>query len=109
MDEKRYALLGWFSIMQTERTGIDLLEERHAIRVLLFLHAKREISRGSLYKELNKGIRVVLDRVNSLRDMGLIRETVQPVKPFTKMLELTEKGKRVAEHLRAIEDELTRL
>lgn len=92
--------------MMRKPTGIEIIEERHAAKVLLYLYTKGPTIKGDLYDGLDKGIRVVLDRVNLFTDIGLVEETILPVKPFTKTLILTPKGRRVAELLAKVEEEL---
>jgi DNA-binding HxlR family transcriptional regulator len=40
-----------------------------------------------------------MKRVNELIAMGLINETITESAPFTKHVELSEKGRRVAKHV----------
>jgi DNA-binding HxlR family transcriptional regulator len=44
-----------------------------------------------------------MKRVNELISMGLITETITDGAPFTKHVELSEQGKRVAKHVVEIE------
>jgi len=40
-----------------------------------------------------------MKRVNELIELGLVKETVLDGAPFTKNVELTDQGKRVAKHV----------
>lgn len=48
-----------------------------------------------------------MKRVNELIVLGLIKETITEGAPFTKHVELTEKGKQVAKHVVEIEKMLS--
>lgn len=55
------------------------------------------MTRGALYNMITKANRTVMYRVNTLIEAGLISEVVQVSPPYAKYLELTNKGKKVAE------------
>lgn len=81
-----------------------ILEERLAISVLLALHSeKKPMQKGILVSMLAKAAATVNYRVAELLEAGLITETREENRPFRKFVELTPRGREVAEHLAAIE------
>jgi len=86
----------------------SVLEEKYTIQILLVLLKSGCTSRMETYKPISQSSSTLAKRVNVLRDIGLIKETSRTAHPFTRMLELTPKGRRVAELLARVEDELQR-
>lgn len=60
--------------------------------------------KGNLTAYLSTGSRAVADRVAELQAAGLIIEKREEQRPFRKFVEITPKGRQVAEHLAAIEE-----
>lgn len=79
------------------------LEQKHALTMLSCLHANGRFQRSILYSSIARTTTAPMKRVNELIAMGLIKETIADGAPFTKHVELTEKGKRVAKHVVEIE------
>jgi len=79
------------------------LEQRHALTMLSCLYANGRFQRSVLYSSIARTTTAPMKRVNELILMGLIKETIIDGVPFTKHVELTEKGKRVAKHVVEIE------
>ena len=82
----------------------QVLEDRHAVSILLtLLDAREPYIKGVLTSVLSTGSRTVPDRIKDLEDAGLITEEQEQQRPFRKFIDLTPKGRQVAEHLAAIE------
>lgn len=84
------------------------LEKPLAIAILLALLENDAPSMGALASAVGKsGKGTVLARVKDLRGEGLLIDEQEEVFPRKKGISLTPKGRRVAEHLQAIDDEMT--
>lgn len=86
---------------------LTTLEQRHALRLLSCLHANGKSQRTALYSCISRTTTAPMKRVNELIVLGLIKETITEGAPFTKHVELTEKGKQVAKHVVEIEKMLS--
>ncbi len=83
----------------------QILEERLAISVLLALYSEgKPVQKGILVSMLAKAAATVNYRVTELLEAGLVTETKEDKRPFRKFVELTPRGRHVAEHLAAIEE-----
>ena len=83
----------------------QLMEERLSIAVLLTLAEEKEpIVKGVLASKIARSAGTVIDRVNELLEAGLVTESKEETRPFRKFVELTPRGRTVAEHLAAIEE-----
>ena len=83
-------------------SGIDVLENTHAIRILLVLRDNGSMVKGDLARSIAKGTATVQSRVADLVDSGLVTETRETTKPFRIYVELTPKGREVADLLHEI-------
>jgi DNA-binding HxlR family transcriptional regulator len=87
----------------------QILENRFSISVLLvLLDAGRPVIKGVLTSILSTGSRAVPDRIAELQDAGLVKEVSESEKPFRKFVELTPRGREIAEKLAEIEGILKR-
>ena len=93
--------------MKYSGAKVGILEETNAMKVLLALKKEGNISRAVLYNLVSKSNRTVMVRVNELIEAGLIKEYAQQTSPFSRYLELTEKGEKVAECVERLEIELS--
>lgn len=84
---------------------IEVLEQKHAMKVLLLLKGRR-MFKGELASKITIGTASIQARVQDLIDLGLVLEEPQTVKPFKKILSLTEKGNEIAELIELIESKL---
>ncbi len=84
-------------------SGIDVLESTHAIRILLVLRDNGSMVKGDLARSIAKGTATVQSRVADLVDSGLVTETREMAKPFRIYVDLTPKGREVADLLREME------
>jgi len=89
--------------MKCNGSKIAALEQRHALKLLLCLHANGKFKRYTLYNCVSNTTTAPMKRVNEFIALGLIKETITEGLPFTKHVELTEKGKQVAKHVVEIE------
>lgn len=86
------------------RFRIQLLEEIYSCQILLLLYANGRMFRTQIYNELGTNNKSMAARIAMLRDMGLVRETVETAPPYRVYIELSDKGGGIAEHLDAIEE-----
>ena len=90
--------------MVSEDCKSQILEGRLAVRILLVLLEQREpIMKGNLLPKVTRGTGTAMSRIKELQDAGLLTEEQEQQRPFRKFIELTPKGRAVAEHLAAIE------
>lgn len=81
-----------------------VLEKKYAIDVLLLLLNRGPLPKQDLYQILTTNTAPVEDRVNELKDLGLITETsVKRERWRYKQVELTDRGRRLSEALMAAE------
>ena len=83
---------------------VSALEETHALKILLILNFEGKMVKGDLAACVAKGTVAVQSRVESLLAEGLITETLEKTKPFRKYIELTERGRKISNHLIEIEN-----
>ena len=82
---------------------LEVLEQKHAMKVLVYL-LENDMYKGELTSKITVGSASVQSRVAELVEKDLVREEMQKVKPFRKILSLTDKGRRVAELVKEIEN-----
>jgi DNA-binding MarR family transcriptional regulator len=79
------------------------LEQTTALRIILHLYKEEKASRTDLRKNIDASIAAIYNALPKLRNLGLIEETKEEAFPFTVVVTLTKKGKKVASHLSEIE------
>ena len=90
--------------MVSEDCKSQVLEGRLAVKILLVLREEKEpIIKGNLLPKVTKGTGTAMSRIKELHEAGLIIEEQEQQRPFRKFIDLTPKGRQVAEHLAAIE------
>jgi DNA-binding HxlR family transcriptional regulator len=90
--------------MVSEDCKSQVLEGRLAVKILLVLKDEKEpIIKGNLLPKVTKGTGTAMARIKELQEAGLIIEEQEQQRPFRKFVQLTPKGRAVAEHLAAIE------
>lgn len=104
MNNKEYVQTQEYVLVAMGLEIVGMLEEKHAIKVLLILLKEGPMMKTALYDELDKGVTIALKRVDSLMKAGLLEETVMAVKPFAKTISLTDKGHAIANHLSKVEE-----
>ena len=82
---------------------VSELENTLAMRILLVLYKEGDMFRSILYNRVAKGTNTARYRVDELLEAGLLTEDVSQFPPLSKRIGLTEKGRRVAEHVAEIE------
>ena len=82
---------------------IATIEERYIDRILIAVRTLEPVQKLTLYRSVSTSNKTVADRVNDLIKADLLHESATTTVPFTKVITLTEKGKKVAEHLVEIE------
>jgi DNA-binding HxlR family transcriptional regulator len=87
--------------------NVSTLEQAHALKILIILAAEGPMSRSVLYGRVISSNRTMMDRVNELMALGLVEDVLIDERPY-RALQLTERGRKVAEHVAAIERVLTR-
>ena len=91
-----------FVFMDASLAVFDLLEDRHAIKILIILLRNGEMSRTAIYTELGRGIVIGVKRLDSLMGAGFLEEYIQPVRPFAHLIRLSPKGEFAAKRLMEI-------
>lgn len=86
---------------------MGLLEDAHAMKILYALAKEGATAKTVLYSSISTSNRTLADRIRDLTDAELIEEIATEKYPY-RALQLTEKGKKVAEHVEAIERLLNR-
>jgi hypothetical protein len=82
---------------------LGFLEKSHCVPILITLDKNGIMNRNQIYAELGETIRVVIKRIELLKEYGLIYETKMTVKPYAKYINLTIKGKKIASRLSQIQ------
>lgn len=78
--------------------GIKTLESKHMLSILLFLLENGNITKMDLYNAVSKNPRMP-EKLEELVDLGLITVDIEE---RTCYVDLTSKGREVAEHVKAI-------
>jgi len=84
-------------------SGLDALEQTALPRILVYLLRKKKASRTDLKNDIDASQQAIYNSLPILKKCGLINEISEEVFPRRKLITLTEKGMRVAEHLAEIE------
>jgi DNA-binding MarR family transcriptional regulator len=103
MSEKAMMPQDTFTIMKSSMQDVDLLEQSHSIRILLAMRQKDEFLRTELYKAVDRSLHVLVKRVDEMIDAGLILEEPMTVRPFAKVLTLSEEGRKIADSLHEVD------
>jgi DNA-binding HxlR family transcriptional regulator len=91
--------------MVSEDCKSQVLEGRLAVKILLVLLEETEpIMKGNLLPKVTKGTGTAMARIKELQDAGLVTEEQESQRPFRKIVQLTDKGRQVAEKLAEIEE-----
>ena len=70
---------------------------------MVYLLRKRKASRTDLKNDIDASQQAIYNSLPTLKKCGLINEISEEVFPRRKLITLTEKGVKVAEHLAEIE------
>ena len=85
---------------------IKVLEQTSAPRILLYLLGQRRAMRKELRDRINASQPAIYRAIAVLLESGLAREVKEDHFPYRIWLELTDKGRKVAELLSQIEEVL---
>jgi len=78
--------------------------KKAALQILLYLRDKKVATRTDLRENISSSLDAMYSAIPILIDLGLVRQRKQSERfPFQVEIELTDKGRRVAEHLAEIE------
>ena len=83
------------------------LEQTTALRILTHLLKAKKASRTELRRNIEASVSAIYNALPKLKRLRLIYEESKETFPFTVEVSLTQKGRRVAEHLDKIETILT--
>ncbi len=89
-----------------ELEPLGFLEKSHCAPILIALNNNGMMNRNQVYKTLGDPIRLIIKRIDLLKQYGLIYEIKMIVKPFAKYINLTKRGKVVALYLANIQKEM---
>lgn len=87
-------------------SGMSLthLEKRAALQILVYLHKHGEATRSDLRNNIDAALKSIYSALPVLKSLSLIEEETLSHFPFSVLIRLTEKGRRVARHLAEIEE-----
>ncbi|QLH74971.1 MAG: hypothetical protein HPY73_05650 [Methanomassiliicoccales archaeon] len=89
--------------MNKNRVPFAEIPDNISIQILYCLHQNGRMVKSVLYSRLEKSNKTIQPRVDEMVATGLISETIEERPPKRKWVELTEKGRKVAEKLEEIE------
>jgi DNA-binding HxlR family transcriptional regulator len=92
--------------MKTGNRTLSALEDTYALRILVFLFENGPTFKTVLYSSVSNTVDAPKKRVETLVEIGLLSEDVSRYPPYTKTIDLTSKGRIIAEMLVEIEKEL---
>ena len=87
--------------------SIAELEQTTALRILTHLLRAKKASRTELRKNIDASVSAIYNALPKLKRLRLIYEESKETFPFTVRVSLTQKGRKVAEHLDKIETIIT--
>ena len=89
--------------MAIENSKLEVIENIYSLRILALLFREGSMFRSIIYNRVSKSTNAPKARIDSLLEAGLLTEDVSQFPPLSKRIGLTDKGRRVAEHVAAIE------
>ncbi len=85
----------------------EVLERKHSLKVLMTVYRNGTMSKTELVESIATGAGSVSARIDELCEAGLIYIHEEDVRPFRKMVSLTERGLEVAELIASIHGKLS--
>ncbi|MEM2841626.1 MAG: MarR family winged helix-turn-helix transcriptional regulator [Candidatus Bathyarchaeia archaeon] len=82
---------------------LNSLEKRGALQILLHLHRKGKATRTDLRGHVDASMDTIYTALKVLMELGLVEEMAMDRFPFSVQVTLTEKGRRVAEHIAEVD------
>lgn len=92
--------------MAIENSKFSILERPYAIAILVTIMKEGPHFRSALYTKVSKSTNAPKNRVDELIEADLLTEELSKFPPLSKTIDLTPKGRKVAELLAKIEKEL---
>jgi hypothetical protein len=89
--------------VKTGNSALAPLEDTYALRILVFLFENGPTFKSVLYSRVSNTVDAPKKRVETFIDLGLVSETLSKFPPYSKTIDLTPKGRKVAEKLVEIE------
>ncbi len=86
---------------------LDVLERKHAMKALMVVREKGSMNKTELVESIASGASSVSTRIEELSEAGLFRIEEESVRPFRKLVSLTERGAEVAELTARIHESLS--
>ncbi|MEM2997180.1 MAG: winged helix-turn-helix transcriptional regulator [Candidatus Bathyarchaeia archaeon] len=83
---------------------LNSLEKRGALQILLHLHREGRATRTELRNHVDASMDTIYTALKVLMELGLVREESMDRFPFSVHVTLTEKGRRVAEHIAEVDE-----
>ena len=81
----------------------EVIDDGRSVRILLFLLEHGKSVRTSVYSHASNSTTSARQKLELMIGSGLIKESEEPLPPKRKWVELTPKGRQVAEKLAEIE------
>lgn len=94
--------------MVVETSKFSVLERPYAIAILVTILKEGPHLKSVLYARVSRSTNSPKNRVNELVDAGLLTEEISKQSPLSKTIDLTPKGRKIAEKQVEIEKELER-
>ncbi len=85
---------------------MEALEQTGSIKILLFLNNKDALTLTDVKDGVPCSLSAIYNALRKLKDAGLIEERMEDTFPRRRLISLTERGRKVAELLKEIEDQL---
>lgn len=86
-----------------ETAFIKAIQDGHSVRILIYLLNNGRSVRTSVYYQASNSANTAKNKIDHMIDSNLIKEVEEPFPPKRKWVELTDKGRKVAEKLAEIE------
>ncbi len=86
---------------------LEVLEKKHAMKVMMTVYEKGSTNKTELVESITSGAGSVSTRIDELSDAGLLRIEEETVRPFRKMVSLTDRGVEVAQLVASIHGKLS--
>jgi len=87
---------------------LETLEQTAACRILVYLYKEGDFAVSEIIRKVGSSQQAIYNALRKLRDAGLIQEELEETFPRRRLISLTEKGRKVAEKLEEIEEELSK-
>jgi DNA-binding HxlR family transcriptional regulator len=89
--------------VEGETEFLKQIQDGYSVRILIYLLESGKSNRTSLYRLAANSANTAIRKLEVLINFGLVSEVEEPLPPKRKWVELTPKGRQVAEKLAEIE------